>query len=97
MTFAGGLSRENVDSLVKDMPGEKAEALRRQLKPHIDKPAIRGLPEGIEDEIEAYYIVSGVYTMIGEDEIGAYTAEEAEQWIAEYEEAMGERPEAGEG
>ncbi len=97
VTFAGGLSRENVDSLVKDMPGEKAEALRRQLKPHIDKPAIRGLPEGIEDEIEAYYIVSGVYTMIGEDEIGAYTAEEAEQWIAEYEEAMGERPEAGEG
>ena len=28
---------------------------------------------------------------------GAYTEEEAEQWIAEYEEAMGERPEAGEG
>ena len=103
VTFAGGLSREDVDSLVKDMPGEKAEALRRQLKPHIDKPAIRGLPEGIEDEIEAYteigayYIVSGVYTMIGEDEIGAYTAEEAERWIAEYEEAMGERPEAERG
>ena len=103
VTFAGGLSRESVDSLVKDMPGEKAEALRRTLESHIDKPAFRGLPEGIEDEIEAYteigayYIVSGVYTMIGEDEIGAYTEEEAERWIAEYEEAMGERPEAGEG
>jgi len=103
VTFAGGLSRENVDSLVKDMPGEKAEALRRQLKPHIDKPAIRGLPEGIEDEIEAYteigayYIVSGVYTMIGEDEIGAYTEEEAERWIAEYEEAMRGVPKAERG
>ena len=28
---------------------------------------------------------------------GAYTMEEAERWIAEYEEAMEERPEAGEG
>ena len=78
-TFAGGLSREHVDSSVKSMPSEEVEVLQHRLEPHIDKPASHELPED-----------SGAIT-------GAYTAEEAERWIAEYEEAMGERPEAGEG
>ena len=76
VTFAGGLSREDVDSLVKDMPGEKAKLLRLKLKPHIDKPISFGLPES-----------SGAIT-------GAYTEEEAERWIAEYEEAMRGVPKA---
>ena len=79
VTSTGGLMREKVDSLVKDMPREKAELLRLKLKPHIDKPISFGLPEG-----------SGAIT-------GAYTAEEAEQWIAEYEEAMRGVPKAERG
>ena len=78
-TFAGGLSREEVDFLVKDISGERAELLRQILEPHIGKPASNELPKNL-----------GAIT-------GAYTKEEAERWIAEYEEAMGERPEAGEG
>ena len=74
--FSGGLSREEVDCLVKDIPGERAEFLPQILEPHIGKPASNELPEG-----------SGAIT-------GAYTKEEAEQWIAEYEEAMRGVPEA---
>ena len=74
--FSGGLSREEVDFLVKDIPGERAEFLPQILEPHIGKPASKELPEG-----------SGAIT-------GAYTKEEAEQWIAEYEEAMRGVPEA---
>ena len=71
-TFAGGLSREDIDSLVEDWPGEKVEELRGLLEPHIDQPISHELPQN-----------SGAI-------IGAYTAEEAEQWIAEYNEAMSE-------
>ncbi len=73
-TFAGGLSRECVDSSVKGMPGEEAGVLLHRLQPHIDKPASHEPPN------------SSVTTR-------AYTAEEAERWIAEYEEAMRGVPE----
>ena len=73
-TFAGGLRREDVDSLVQGLSSRQAEALRQDLEPHIDKPASHEPPE---DAI-----------------VGSYTAEEAEQWIAEYEEAMRGVPKA---
>ena len=72
VTFAGGLSRENVDSIVKDLPDEEVKELREKLEPHVGKPASNEL---LED--------SGAI-------VGAYTAEEAERWIAEYREATGE-------
>ena len=72
--FVGGLSREDMDSLVKGLSNRKANELRERLEPHIDKPMSYGLPED-----------SGAIT-------GAYTEKEAEEWIAEYEEAMSEVP-----
>ena len=69
-TFAGGLSRGDVDALVEGLPSEQAEALRRTLEPHIGKPPSHEPPRN-----------SGVI-------VGAYTEEEAERWVAEYEEAM---------
>ena len=74
--FAGSLSREGVDFLVQGVPGGAVDVFRRELEPHIGKPASNELPEG-----------SGAIT-------GAYTEEEAERWIAEYEEAMRGVPEA---
>ena len=75
VVFKGGLSQEDVDSLIKDLSDEEANGLRKRLTPHIDKPLSHQLPED-----------SGAFT-------GAYTKEEAEQWIAEYEQAMSEVPE----
>ena len=75
VTFTGGLQRDDVDLLVKCLPGEE-EKLWERLTPHINKPASNELPED-----------SGAIT-------GTYTAEEAEQWIAEYNEAMSEAPPA---
>ncbi len=76
VTFAGGLSQEDVDSFIEYLSDEEAkEKLRETLKPHIDKPPSYQLPEN-----------SGAIT-------GSYTAEEAEKWIAEYEQAMSEVPE----
>ena len=72
VTFAGGLSRENVDSLVQDLPDEEAKELRKKLEPHVGTPASRYEPP--ED--------SGAI-------VGSYTAEEADRWIAEYNEATG--------
>ena len=44
--FAGGLSQEDVDSLVKDLPDEeKAKELCEKLEPHIGKPESKELPE----------------------------------------------------
>ena len=68
--FAGGLTREDVDSSVKGLSDEEANRLREKLEPHIEKPPSNQLPED-SDAL-----------------IGTYTAEEAEQWIAEYEEAV---------
>ena len=43
--FAGGLSREDMDSLVEDLPSsEEANELRDELRPHIDQPPIHELP-----------------------------------------------------
>lgn len=71
--FAGGLTQEDVDSLVEGLLNENAKQdLREKLNPHIDKPENKQLPEN-----------SNAITK-------AYTKEEAEQWIAEYEEAMSE-------
>ena len=74
VTFAGGLSREDLDYIVKDLSDKKAGLLRAKLERHIDKPASNQLPEDFDAITEAY------------------TEEEAEQWIAEYEEAMLEIP-----
>ena len=71
--FGGGLSREDVDSLVQGLPAEKAKDLRERLT-HVGEPESHELPEG-----------SGAIT-------GAYTEEEAKQWIAEYNKAMSEVP-----
>ena len=71
VVFAGGLSREDVDSLVEGLSNEKAKELREKLESHIDAPESNKLPREF----------SHIFT-------GAYTEEEAEEWIAEYEEAM---------
>ena len=73
--FEGGLSQEDVDSLVEGMSDEKANMLRIKLSSHIGQPESNQLPED-----------SGAIT-------GSYTKEEAEKWIAEYEQAMSEVPE----
>ena len=73
--FGGGLSREDVDSLVEGLLNENAKQdLREKLEPHIGKPENKQLPKD-----------SNAIT-------GAYTEEEAEKWIAEYEEAMSAVP-----
>ena len=51
--FAGGLSREYVDSIVKDLSDERAKNLRDLLEPYINQPASNQPPNGV---------VTGVYT-----------------------------------
>lgn len=54
--FAGGLSRQDVDALVEGLLNENAKKdLREKLKPHIDKPENRQLPENSHAR-------TGVYT-----------------------------------
>ncbi|MYA24603.1 MAG: pentapeptide repeat-containing protein [Gemmatimonadetes bacterium] len=72
MIFEGGLSQEDVDSLVEGMSDKEANILCIKMSSHIDKPKSNQLPQD-----------SGAI-------IGSYTAEEAEQWIAEYKKAMPE-------
>ena len=67
--FAGGLSQEELESLVRGLSDEEAKGLREKLMPHVGKPASHQLPEN-----------SGAVTE-------AYSAEEAEEWIAEYKKA----------
>ena len=43
--FAGELSQEDVDSIVKDLPNEKSKELRENLESHIGKPESKELPE----------------------------------------------------
>ena len=43
--FAGGLTKEDVDSLVEGLSDEKANELREKLEPHIGKPVSNELPE----------------------------------------------------
>ena len=70
----GGIEREEVDALIKNLPPEKAKILQIILTPHIGRPLSFQLPEN-----------SGAIT-------GSYSKEDAEKWIAEYEEAMSEVP-----
>ncbi len=74
VVFAGGLSQEDIDSLVKGLSDEHAQQLREKLTPHLDKPLSHEPPDGAVT--------------------GAYTEEEAERWIAEYQQAMSEVPKA---
>ncbi len=67
--FAGGLTLEEVESVLDGMYHETATELRVKLTPHVGKRTSYELPEH-----------SGAV-------IGTYTDEEAEKWIAEYEEA----------
>jgi len=75
VVFEGGLSREDVDSLVKDLSDAKANELRSKLEPHVGRPKVLGVPENCGARLDAY------------------SKEEAEQWIAEYNKAMSEVPE----
>ena len=43
--FSGGLTREEVDSILKGLSDEKAQELRERLEPHIDKLPRRELPK----------------------------------------------------
>ena len=70
--FEGGITQEDVASIVRGLSDERARELRAELEPHIGKPASNQPPNGVVT--------------------GTYTAEEAEQWIAEYKEAMSEVP-----
>ncbi|MXW78854.1 MAG: hypothetical protein F4Z57_07685, partial [Gemmatimonadetes bacterium] len=72
VVLSGGLTKQDVNSLVADLSEAGARKLREILEPHIDQPTSHELPED-----------SGAIT-------GMYTEEEAEQWIAEWEEAMSE-------
>ena len=44
VVFGGGLSRQDIDSLVEGLSDEKAKDLRVNLEPHIDKPSSYELP-----------------------------------------------------
>ena len=76
VVFAGGLSREDVDCLVEGLSNEKAKELREKLEPHVGQPESNELPP-----MGYGYVFTG-----------SYTEEEAEQWIAEYEDAMSDVP-----
>ena len=54
VTFAGGLSQEDVESLVKELPDKKAQALRGKLNSHIGKPASHEIPENCDAVIGTY-------------------------------------------
>ena len=53
--FAGGLSQEDVESLVKELSNGTAMILREKLKSHIGKPASHAIPENCD-------VVTGTYT-----------------------------------
>ena len=76
VVFAGGLSQEDVDSFVKDLPDKESKELREKLESHIGAPKSNELPTGHNGPIT-----------------GSYTEEDAEKWIAEYEQALLEVPE----
>ncbi len=63
--FAGGLSQEDVDSLVEGLPDDQEKELREKLTPHIDKPESNELPEDSD-------AITGSYT---EEEAKQWIAE----------------------
>ena len=99
--FAGGLRQEDIDSLVKGLSDVEAPAAlmnaQLQMKYRSREPF-----EGLSDKL-APTLREILKPHLGEppsDEppagavTGAYTAEDAEQWIAEYKQAMSEVPKA---
>lgn len=54
VTFVGGLSQEDVESLVKELPDKKAQALRGKLNSHIGKPTSHEIPENCDAAIGTY-------------------------------------------
>ena len=74
MIFTGGLGSEDLDSIVEDLPNDKATALRKKLIADVNKPVGHELSEDSDAST------------------GSYTEKEAEQWIAEYEQAMSDVP-----
>ncbi len=74
--FEGGLSHSEVDSLAEGLSGDDEKMLRTRLKPHIDK----------DKPINRHLPKGSGATK------EPYTKQEAEQWIAEYEEAMSKSP-----
>ena len=57
VVFAGGLTKEDVDSLVEGLSDEKANKLREKLEPHIGKPTTRYAITGayVEEELEQWF------------------------------------------
>ena len=70
--FEGGLSREDLDSLVEGFSDKKSKELREKLESHIGEQASHQPPKNAI--------------------LGVYTEEDAEKWIAEYNEAMSSVP-----
>ncbi len=71
--FAGGLTPEDVASIGTGLPDEDAKSLQEKLKAHIKEAESHELPDN-----------SAPMGPISAPMIGAYTKEEADQWIAEY-------------
>ena len=71
--FAGGLTPEDVASIGTGLLDEDAKSLREKLKAHIKEAKSHELPDN-----------SGPMGPMSDPIIGAYTKEEADQWIAEY-------------
>ena len=87
VVFAGGLSQENWDFLDRDLSDEQAlDSLVADLSAEQATQLRNKLTSHI-DQPASHELPenSGAIT-------GSYTAEEAEQWIAEYNEAMAEVP-----
>jgi len=59
--FAGGLSREGVNSFVEGLSDETAKKLRDGLKPHIGKPESHQLPENSKANVTAYTAEAAEY------------------------------------
>ena len=76
---AGGLTPEAVASIGKGLPDEAAKRLREKLAAHIGPPESRAF--GLPENSGA--------------SIGAYTKEDAAQWIAEYKTALSAVSESG--
>ena len=83
ITFVGDLTEKDVNHMVETLERyvseEKLEQFRSAITPHIIKP--RPSPEEQKDYFESHY---------SEAVTGAYTAEEAQEWITEYNKSMDE-------
>ena len=79
--FAGGIQQDDLYRIVEElghieeMSHEELDAFRNALAEHVDNPERRGA-DGIPEQFR------------GNVDLGAYTEEEAKEWIASYEESM---------